>query len=595
MLTTLLCVTSTKDTIMSIRNVLQGGHTMKQAHTLFQTLQSLDGQKYGAYKRLADTYAYDNFQLAIDHIQADPYAPPSKVRIIINKVTTGIPEHLVDTKLKRIATSDFLTRNIYNEIHKLTQRQRNYHANIMIDNCGPEILERSAVTITDHFIEVCLEIGLPAKGRKILGTAATHIFKTIVPEIVTQALFYNNVNQAALAEQVTLMKDQHYIRDFLVRQGYIAFVANGSILPRQSGVSQHPLTQAVTFTSPETFEQTLTLPSGKRVTGMAIPEGITLIVGGGYHGKSTLLEALQRGVYPHIVEDGREYVITRDDAMKIRAEDGRSIAHVNIQPFIDNLPGNKDTTQFTTLNASGSTSQAANVIEALEARSSVLLIDEDTSATNFMIRDKRMQQLIAPEKEPITPFAHKVRPLYEDYQVSTILIVGGSGDYFDVADHVLMMDEYVLEDVTTQAHEIAHNTSVQKSYHNPDYFGTITQRTPLTASFKSKGRDGHFKVKGRTTILYNKEQINLAAVEQLVDTSQTNCLALMLAYYQRYLLNDTATLSQAVRKIYQHIDTHGLAAISPYQGHPGNLALPRPQEFYAALNRYRGLQIAQHK
>ncbi|MCD8838672.1 MULTISPECIES: ABC-ATPase domain-containing protein [Staphylococcus] len=568
---------------------------MKQAHTLFQTLQSLDGQKYGAYKRLSGTYAYNNFQLAIDHIQTDPYAPPSKVRIIINKITTGIPEDLIDTKLKRIAVSDFLTRNIYSKIHKLTQRQRNYHANIMIDNCGPEILERSAVTITDHFIEVCLEIGLPAKGRKILGTAATHIFKTIVPEIVARALSYKNIDQVAFADQVTLMEDQQYIREFLVQQGYIAFVANGSILPRQSGVSQQPLTHAVSFTSPATYEQALTLPSGKQLTGMAIPEGITLIVGGGYHGKSTLLEALQRGVYPHIVGDGREYVITRDDAMKIRAEDGRSIAQVNIQPFIDNLPGNKDTTQFTTPNASGSTSQAANVMEALEARSSVLLIDEDTSATNFMIRDDRMQQLIAPEKEPITPFAHKVKPLYDDYQVSTILIVGGSGDYFDVADHVLMMDEYVLQDVTTKAHDIAKNTGVQKPYHHSEHFGTITQRTPLTASFNSKGKDGRFKVKGRTTILYNKEPIDLAAVEQLVDTSQTNCLALMLAYYQRHLLNDTTTLSQAVRQLYQHIDTHGLAAISPYQGHPGNLALPRPQEFYAALNRYRGLQIAQHK
>ncbi|MCD8908130.1 ABC-ATPase domain-containing protein [Staphylococcus arlettae] len=568
---------------------------MKQAHTLFQILKSLDGQKYGAYKRLTDTYAYDNFRLTIDHIQADPYASPSKVRIIQDKATTGIPEHLVDSKLKRIAVSDFLTRNIYSEIHNLTKQQGHKHSNIMIDSCGPEILERSAVTITDNSIEVCLEIGLPAKGRKILGKTATHIFKTIVPEIVARALSYKNIDQVALADQVTLMEDQHYIREFLVQQGYIAFVANGSILPRQSGVSQQPLTHAVSFTSPATYEQALTLPSGKQLTGMAIPEGITLIVGGGYHGKSTLLEALQRGVYPHIVGDGREYVITRDDAMKIRAEDGRSIAQVNIQPFIDNLPGNKDTTQFTTPNASGSTSQAANVMEALEARSSVLLIDEDTSATNFMIRDDRMQQLIAPEKEPITPFAHKVKPLYDDYQVSTILIVGGSGDYFDVADHVLMMDEYVLQDVTTKAHDIAKNTGVQKPYHHSEHFGTITQRTPLTASFNSKGKDGRFKVKGRTTILYNKEPIDLAAVEQLVDTSQTNCLALMLAYYQRHLLNDTTTLSQAVRQLYQHIDTHGLAAISPYQGHPGNLALPRPQEFYAALNRYRGLQIAQHK
>ena len=200
---------------------------------------------------------------------------------------------------------------------------------------------------------------------------------------------------------------------------------------------------AIQFTSPQAFETTFNLPSGRAVTGMSIPEGITLIVGGGYHGKSTLL-GLERSVYDHIPNDGREFVITRHDAMKIRAEDGRGIQNVNISPFIDNLPGKKDTTHFSTDNASGSTSQAANVMEAL-GQTSTLLIDEDTSATNFMIRDGRMQKLIAPDKEPITPFSNKVRPLLEAHQVATILIVGGSGDYFDVADQVMMMDEYHLK------------------------------------------------------------------------------------------------------------------------------------------------------
>lgn len=74
---------------------------------------------------------------------------------------------------------------------------------------------------------------------------------------------------------------------------------------------------------------------------MGIPEGVTLIVGGGFHGKSTLLQALERGVYHHIAGDGREMVITRQDAVKVRAEDGRNIEKVNISAFINNLPAKK--------------------------------------------------------------------------------------------------------------------------------------------------------------------------------------------------------------------------------------------------------------
>lgn len=273
------------------------------------------------------------------------------------------------------------------------------------------MLERTSVVINDKEIEVRIEVGMPATGRKILGKVAAHTLINGLPKIVNQAIMYQNIDQQALQHQVTLKLDQTYIRNQLEQQHLVAFVENNAILPRKSGVSDEPMKGAIQFTSPQAFETTFNLPSGRAVTGMSIPEGITLIVGGGYHGKSTLLEALERSVYDHIPNDGREFVITRHDAMKIRAEDGRGIQNVNISPFIDNLPGKKDTTHFSTDNASGSTSQAANVMEALETQTSTLLIDEDTSATNFMIRDGRMQKLIAPDKEPITPFSNKVRPL----------------------------------------------------------------------------------------------------------------------------------------------------------------------------------------
>ncbi|PKI13400.1 ATPase [Staphylococcus shinii] len=566
---------------------------MKNATELAQILKSLDGQKYGAYKRLKGIYQFKQFRLAIDHTQVDPYAPPSKMRVVMSRDTANIPNNLLDTKDKVIAVADFLTRTFNESISSFKRNSQNAKAasNIAIDQCGQEILERTAVVINEHNIEVRLEISLPAAGRKILGKAAANTLVEILPNIVHEALLYKNIDHAKLDTQVTLMLDQAFIREELERRGLVAFIANGSILPRKSGVSDKHLPNAVAFTSPKNVEVQMAMPSGKTVTGMGLPKGITLIVGGGFHGKSTVLEALERGIYNHIDGDGREYVITCHDAMKIRSEDGRHIKKVNISPFINNLPGNKDTHQFSTENASGSTSQATNVMEALEARTSLLLIDEDTSATNFMIRDSRMQRLIAPEKEPITPFASKVKPLYEDHDVSTILIVGGSGDYFEVADQVLMMDEYVLKDVTENAKAIAQTTDNTTKATNNSEFGNLPARVPLKSSFNKKGKDNRFKVKGRYSILYGKELIDISGLEQLVDTSQTQCLAAMINYYQSHLLNEQDTLSQAADKLYTVIQDQGLDVISSFEGHPGNLALPRKQEFCAALNRYRGLKV----
>lgn len=566
---------------------------MKNATALGQTLNALDGQKYGAYKRIKGSYQFAQYQLAVDHVQVDPYAPPSKMRIILNRKTAGIPDELLDTKDKRIAVADFLTRAFWNNIQATNKKVKDSGTNgkVLIDRCGQEILERTSVVVNADDIEVRFEVGLPAAGRKIKGKSASYLFKTVLPEVVEQALLYRNLDQKALKEQVTLMLDQSFIRSELDQRGLVGFVANGAILPRKSGVSDKPLEKAVSFASPKNFETQIELPSGRTVIGMGIPGGITLIVGGSYHGKSTLLQALERGVYHHIAGDGRKLVVTRQDAVKIRAEDGRNIEKVNISPFINHLPGGKDTMRFSTENASGSTSQAANVMEALEADTSLLLIDEDTSATNFMIRDGRMQKLIAPDKEPITPFTNKIKPLYETLDVSTILIVGGSGDYFEVADQILMMDEYQLKDVTETAKTVANTEGYRREDVSHDQFGDIPARIPLKKSFAKSGKESRLKVKGRDTILYGREPIDISGLEQLVDDSQTNGIAMMIDFLQRQIVDEKVTLEQAADKLYKYIEENGLDAISPYTGHPGNLALPRKQEFCAAINRYRGLKI----
>ena len=566
---------------------------MKSYRDLEKVLFSMDGKSYSAYKSLKGEYKFEKYVLAIDHVQSDPYAPPSKMRAIMDRKICGIPYELTDTKDKNIAVSDFLTRNFYREIQKNGNDSSGTGGSgrIFIDRCGQEILERTSVLIKEEKIEVRFEMGMPARGRRIMGKAAQKIIFEQLPKIVEKSIIYDNLKKEALKEQIVLVLDQEYIRKILKENELVAFVANDSILPRENGISDKPMKNAVKFKSPEKFEITLNLPSGKEVSGMGIPKGITLIIGGGYHGKSTLLAALERGIYNHVAQDGREFIISESNAVKIRAEDGRNVEKVNISGFINNLPGNKDTIAFSTENASGSTSQAANVAEALEYGTSLLLIDEDTSATNFMIRDGRMQKLVVKEKEPITPFIDRVKELYDNFGVSTILIIGGSGDYFDVANHVIMMDEYVPKYVTEKAKEIAKSDENKREFSSNDKFQGVTQRIPLKKSFSQSGKLDKTKAKGKCSILYGKELIDISGLEQLVDDSQTNCIAVMVDYFKNKVLDEKLTLSQAADRIYEKIEKEGLDSISSYTGHPGNLALPRKQEFCGAVNRYRKLKI----
>ena len=566
---------------------------MKSRQELEQLLFSINGQGYGAYKSIKGEYNFGKYILSIDHVQVDPYAPPSKVRIIMNRKVTGIPDELLDSKSKIIAVSDFLTREFYKkaEIYSQKINATGGSGMIVIDRCGQEVLERTSVLIKDNRVEVRFEIGLPAAGRRVLGKEAHRIFSQTLVKIVDAALLYENINHNELKKQISLMIDQEYIREELKRRNLVAFVANGSVLPRESGVSDKPLRDGIPFQSPKSFETDMDLPSGKHISGMGIEKGITLIVGGGYHGKSTLLKALERGVYNHILGDGREMVITCSDAVKIRAEDGRNVEKVNISAFINNLPGNKDTHLFTTENASGSTSQAANVMEALESGTSLILIDEDTSATNFMICDGRMQKLIARQKEPITPFIDKVKPLYKDLGVSTILIVGGCGDYFDVADRVIMMDEYIPKDVTDRAKKIASTDGYKRDFLSDNVFGKVTHRVPLKKGFSLSGKEDRLKAKGKYTILYGWNNIDISGLEQLVDESQTNCIAVMIGFLKNKVIDEKKTIDQLLDQMYRHIEKSGLDSISPYTGHPGNLAMPRKQEVFAAISRYRGLVV----
>ena len=554
----------------------------------------IEGKGYKAYKDIEGSFDFGTFTLHVDHVQGDPFAVPSRLRAYVPLLRTGFPTFLFEPRIRRIAFQDLIARQFEWIRAKVNKGHRGIGKSglISIDSGEQEILERSAASIDAQGVEVRFTVGLPADGRRILGREAITIFFQEIPQIVEQSLFYQYYDPAEPKRHVEVAEDQEAIRGQLEEKGLVAFVGDMSTLPRRSGVDDRPLTQnVVPFCSPPELEVEMILPNRGWLKGMGIPKGVTLIVGGGFHGKTTLLDAIKKGVYPHIAGDGREYVVTLSSAAKVRAEDGRSIEKVDISPFINHLPQGKDTVRFSTENASGSTSQAANIIEALEMGVKLLLIDEDTSATNFMVRDERMQELVTKDKEPITPFVDKVQLLYRDLGVSTILVMGGSGDYFDVADTVIMMDNYQPRFVTKRAKEIALKHSSTRKNEGGEHFGRVTLRQPLPQSFDaSRGRrDVKIDAKGMRTILYGSTNIDLSYLEQLVDSSQTRAIGLMIHYYSENDLDKTQNLREGLTKVMEDVQEKGFDILLPYKA--GNLAMPRIFELAGAINRMRTLKI----
>lgn len=565
---------------------------MKPSSLLRNTLKSIDHKGYPAYKGLKGTYRFSSYLLNINHVQGDPFASPSSLSLSISGRGAGFPKELYDTPWRRIAFQDHLLRLFSRQLSRVSFQAKGSGKSGLLatSSCSQEILERTALQVDPETgdITACFEAGFPARGRTIDARGLEKMLFDLIPKAAEASLYYQNIRRENLIRDIHLADDQQYIREQLPLLGLCAFVADGAILPRESGVSQKPMKDSVPFVSPEAYQITLTPPHCGSITGMGIPKGITLIVGGGYHGKSTLLKALELGVYNHIAGDGREYVITDDTAFKLRAEDGRSICRTDISLFINDLPNGKDTTSFSTEDASGSTSQAANTIEAVEAGTSLLLIDEDTSATNFMIRDELMQRVVSRHQEPITPLIERIRCLYEAHGISSVLVAGSSGSFFHTADHIIQMENYKPKDITEAAKTAARDfpaVSIPKEEpYFPDFSRCFSPDKRLRREHRVK-----IKVFGKDSVSINKETIDLRYVEQLADSEQTAALGYAFLYAQLHIMDGKKTLQQVVEQLMEQIQRKGLGSISGSSYPRTGLAMPRKQEIFACINRYRKL------
>lgn len=568
-------------------------------------LHALDGRSYAAYKATVGRYeAPEGWVLRIDRVQPDPYAPPTRIRLEIPADLPGLEiladPGLVGTVDRRLAVRDFLTRELHAGFKGTA---------LSIASPGQEILERSAVVLLPDAdpqedgedgeqaasaaawtLEIRARMALPARGRSIQGHEAARIVSRDLTREVGTALDLTGRRAERLTAHVAALEDHRALARAVRENGWVSFLADGAELPRRSGVSDAPMrTGAVPLRAPEPLAAVVELPHAGRVRGTAIGSGVTVIVGGGYHGKSTLLAAIERGVYPHVPGDGRELVATVPDAVKVRAADGRAVTGVDLSPFISHLPGGRDTTAFTTKNASGSTSQAASIIEAIEAGASALLLDEDTSATNLLIRDARMRALVADEREPITPFVDRVGALSAS-GVSTVMVMGGSGDYLDVADRVVLMDSYALRDATTEAAAVA--AAQPRVSTALSQWPTAGARVPLPSPPRDRRGPVRTRSRGLTQVTLDREDIDVADVSGIVDPGQTEAIAHALRALLEQRFDGESSLAQCLEDLDALLDDEGLDALGSAREHPAFLVRPRAVDVAGAVNRYRSLELA---
>eukprot|EP00920_Eleutheroschizon_duboscqi_P007018 GHVT01016272.1.p1 GENE.GHVT01016272.1~~GHVT01016272.1.p1 ORF type:complete len:646 (-),score=22.36 GHVT01016272.1:1381-3318(-) len=579
----------------------------------------LDGSPYQAYKSVLGHWALaDGMMIIIDKIQADPFARPSNFRLRLRQDDARFPAELWNSNIRNVALCDYLTRRFSEATKKsgidVANSGHGWSAakggDIQIVNPGQYVLPRTSIVVNEQFVEARCTVSLPARGRTILGRQAAELVCSKLPHVVKSSLCLSSLDLEHLRLHIECIEDQESLRQQIRNHNIIAFVGNGSVLPRRTGADDRPLTteetpHLVKFQSPPSLEVQFTLPNRGIISGMGLRPGVTLIVGGGFHGKSTLLRALELGVYNRIRGDGREFVVLDPNSVKIRAEDGRSVCNVDISPFINHLPFQLETTKFTSSDSSGSTSQAANIIEALELGATTLLVDEDTCATNFMIRDASMQKLVAGDKEPITAFLYKVRPLFKEHGVSTIMVCGASGDFFQVANSVIQMDRYSAIDVTNKAKEIAKEAEIRQ---NDQDTGQITAASTENLRFGSISRrcldydsfipDGKVFARDTRCIELGTTKIELGAVEQIVEASQTRAIAACLQYISasNNRLLSTSTLEEVLDRTCNLIgticsDEDELCRFTNMAFPVGDIALARKFEIGAAMNRFRLLRM----
>lgn len=562
---------------------------------LYLKLERIKGQVYRKYKSLEGAYASSTWTLILDKAQASPKSKPSLFRLRVPYMAAGFPPGLYKDRVQKIALSDYMLRRFEKLCKKISRHSGCGKSGIFYsDPCGPEILERSAVFFDQNTLELRFRYGLPSEGNRTDPKAFLEALEHAFPKIIKEILTWDTYDEKEVREHLHIFEDQEALRSLLKINHWVAFIPDGAILPRESSFSQRPLKQAVPFEAPPTIKVTVKLPHKKEISGMPVKEGVTVITGGGFHGKTTLLNAVKMGIYNHIPGDGREYCVSLKDTFKINSEDGRITEGIDISPYIVNLPFHKNSGHFSSLQSSGSTSQAASVVESVRMGAECLLFDEDTSATNFIACDELMKRLIGEKDKTIIPYFETARDLHRSLGVSTMIVIGSLSPILTAADLVLKISEYRVMDLTEEvAEQLQTQRNSNLSQHPISQKPFQKTRLVDSESFRIKKRIIPFKTKicGHKEIQIATLSLDLYDNEQLTDYGQMKSLLSALLLFEQMIFKKRFSLEEAVKKLFQQIEAGGIESLCFQKG---GFTEIRALDFAHALNRLRLLKIKKH-
>ena len=575
---------------------------MKDKKEFYNLLTELDGQPYTEYQQLVGDFDFARYVIkcsAVDFDVEDAIEPVFTVRV--PQTIAELPEYLFDSPVRRTAMEDLLLRRMAGNIDRIANYDHNGVArrHIRISEPNQKILPRNALLLTKEYIEVRFVITMPIQhiivdGEPMVsidGAMAQQIFFEDLPEIIGNSLLYCNIDIAAADEHVNNMEDADRLRQHLGASGSVCFVADGALVTRIDGQDAPDYERLSPVEIDETLVEEVEVPHGGAIRGLAIPNGLTLILGESNSGRVDIMDAIAQGIYNHVPGDGREHVVTVADAVNIRSEVGRSIQQVDISPFASSLADGGNPAAYSAKSAGSFTSQAASTVEALEAGARVLLFDEHSSSSTFLSSDTRVSSLLGESSR--NTMAARARQMVDELGIS--MIVAGSSliaEFIPIADKVLKVENFCVSDITEQAKalDIVPSTPADGSVNLSSMLSRSRWAMPSSIDPSIGREDLVIETEDADFLQFGRSIVDLDAIRQIADADQARAIGFVLYYAKLRYMDEGYPLREILDLVDRDLSNEGLNTL--VRDVRGDLARPRRYEVAAALNRLPAFRVS---
>ena len=567
---------------------------MKDKEDFFNVIKGLEGKPFSEYIKLIGDFDFSRYVLKISRVQDEQDEQPTLLIIRAPQSIANFPAHLFNTPIRRTALEDILTRKIAAQIDSIARYDEDgvSRRSLSIACPGQKILPRSSMVVTEEYVEARIYVDLPSRQGLTQSDIVRDIFFEDLPQIVNSTLIFCNTDENELENFVDLMEDADRVRQILPTRGWVSYLAEGAMLCRLGHSDLPDFNRIIPLAIDSDLILEVEVPNTGSVRGIGIPAGITVILGDAYSGRIELMRALASGVYNHIPGDGREMVITVPDAVYVAAEAGRSIQKVDVSPFITELPSSADPKHYTCPQADRTAAQAASTVEAMEVGARVLMFDESESCAEFLGSDSRLAYVSGGSKRNVTPLALRARQIADEMGIS-IVVAGSTSvtEFIPIADTVLRIHDFKIQDVTKQAKQIA--ITVDTAGTEPAEIGNLLEKgrwvAPSSIDPSTGCRDAKIAAPETHLLEFGRSLIDLSQNAQLADIHQTKTIGRILYYAKNRYLEESRPIREVLDLVDRDLSTEGLESLS--RDLQGDLARPRRYEIAAALNRLETLRI----